>query len=361
MSAALLIFLSTDGFAGWLQLGEEGVIARGSGLEGLPPLSDGGQPLRIVAVVPGDEVSLHWAELPEGLSEPQAQAAGRMMAAELAAQPAAEMHVAVGPAQDGLRCIALVSALHMAGWIGRLQEQGLDPDIVVPEPLLLLPPDDGVVRYDKAPLPLFRGKMEAFSIEPELAALATPGIAVSAIDDARFEADLPAALAALPVDLRQGPFAKRRRWKIEWKRVRRMALLALAILLLGFAIQVASILRYTFAADAADEEAIALADSVAPGASPAQLELRLRELGGGPRLIPLAAALFSGIRAVPNVQLSALNFDAASGLRATILADTPASIAAVQQQIAASGLTADAGAIRNEGGRSVTELTVRAR
>ncbi|QPQ53997.1 general secretion pathway protein GspL [Allosphingosinicella flava] len=359
MSAALLIFLSRGGFAGWMQLADGAVVARGERLEGLPVVS--GRTLPITVVVPGDEVSLHWAEFPEGLSEPQAQAAGRIMAADLAAQPVADLHVAVGPeGGNGVRCIALVSALQVAGWIARLADQGIDPDRIVPEPLLLLPPEEGLIRFDKEGLALYRGPADAFSVEAELAALMAPAVDVQTIDAERFEADLPAALDALPVNLRQGPFAKRRAWKIDWKRVRRMAVLGVVILFLGVAIQFALILRYTFAADAAEQERAALAEQVTPGGGPDQLDARLRALGGGARLTPLAGILFDAIRNTPNVQLSALGFDE-NGLRATILADAPGSIAAVQQQIASRGFAAEAGAIRPQGNRSVAELTMRPR
>src|SRR3546814_14018053 len=71
-----------------------------------------------------------------------------------------------------------------------------------------------------------------------------------------------------PVNLRQGAFAKRRQWKVEWPLVRRMAWLVAGILLLTLAIQVASIFRYTFAADALEAEPAAVAASVLPGRGP---------------------------------------------------------------------------------------------
>lgn len=360
MSAILLIFLSNDGFAGWLHVGEQAIVARGEGLDDLP-LPAQPDATRIVAVVPGDAVSLHWISLPDGLSEPQAQAAGRLKAADLTPETNSGTHIAVGPAENGLRCIALVSARSMEDWIRRLQDRGLDPGVVVPETLLLLPPEQDLVRYGERPLPLFRGEQHAFSVEPDLVARAMPDTPIETIDDERFERDLPAAVAAFPVNLRQGAFARRRRWNVDRKQLRRIAFLALSVFLLGIAIQMTAMLRHTFAADGAEREAAALAQSVAPGATPGQLERRLADLGGGARYTRLAAALFEAIRATPNVQLSGLAFTAEDGLRATVAADTPATIAAVQQQIRSGGLAAEASAIRPEGARSVAELTVRTR
>jgi general secretion pathway protein L len=359
----LLIFLARGGgFGGWLRLEDGAVPARGNDLRDLPPLADPatGATIRVAAAVPGEEVSLHWAELPAGLSDPQAQAAARMIAADLGAQTADELHVAVGPEQEGaLRCIALVSALHMAEWIARLQAEGMDPDLVFPEPLLIPAPQQGLLRYTGAHLPLFRGQAEAYSIEPDLAAFL--GAEAKALDDAEFENGIVNALAALPVNLRQGPFAKTRRWGVDWKRVRRIAWMAAGVLALALAVQVTSLLRYTFAADEAEQEALALAQQAAPGSTPAQLELRLAQTGADSGFAPLAAALFNGVRATPNVQVSAITFDRAGGLRATIAADTPASIAALQQQIASSGFSSEAGVASTQSGRPTAELTVRER
>jgi general secretion pathway protein L len=165
--------------------------------------------------------------------------------------------------------------------------------------------------------------------------------------------------------MRQGAFAKRRRWGIDWKRMRRIALVLAGILLLTLAIQIASILRYTFAADALEAETAALAGGVLPGGAPVtdparQLQSRLAELGGGADYGTLASGLFAAVRATPNVQLTTLIFDRQGILRATVQGDTPAAFGALRQRIEASGFKVDLGAVRSGGGRPTTELTVRA-
>ncbi|PWG01522.1 general secretion pathway protein GspL [Sphingosinicella humi] len=366
VSDVLLIFLGRrEGVDGWLRLRDGAVVARGTGLEGLPDLAD---PLRIVAAVPGDAVAIHRFELPEGLAPAQAAAAARLMAAEVSAQPVSEMHVAVGAGREGdaLRLVALVPALAMADWLGRLQAQGLDPDSVIPEPLLLTAPDEGFRRYDRGELPLYRGRNEAFSIEPDLAALVVGDAPVETIGDEAFERGLGDTIAAPAVDLRQGAFAKRRRWAIDWKRLRRTALVAAGILLLTLAIQIASIFRYTFAADALEAEAAEVAAGVLPGSGPVtdparQLDSRLAQLGGGGAgFDTLASGLIAGIRATPNVQLTALVFDREGSLRATVQGDTPAAFSALEQRIEASGFEVDVGPARSGGGQPTAELTVRA-
>jgi len=241
----LLVFLGKEGgVSGWLRLAEGAVAERGTELE---PVQAPGQSGAVAAIVPGDEVAIHWLELPGGLAPAQAVAAARLMALEVSAQPIGEMHVAIGPEAEGsaLRCVALAPLLTMTEWIGRLQALGLDPDLIVPEPLLLPVPEEGFVRYALGGASLYRGPTEAFAIEPHLAEIALAGRAAETVDDAAFEAGLAAAVGRLPVNLRQGAFAKRRRWVIDWRRVRRLAQLALAILLVTIAIQIASPTRIT--------------------------------------------------------------------------------------------------------------------
>jgi general secretion pathway protein L len=370
-SDAILIFLDRHNeIEEWLHLRGGVVAARGADLEAAPALADPetGDTLRVIAIVPGDAVTLHWLEVPAGLAPAQAIAAARLMAADVSAQPVPDMHVAVGPeaSDEPARAVALVPAITMAGWIGRLQAQGLDPDLVLPEPLLLPRPQEGFVRHDRGPLPLFRGRSDAFSVEPELAGLVLANADVVSLDAAQFEAGIAEAVAHPPVNLRQGAFAKRRRWKLEWKLIRRLVSLALGILLITLAIQVVSILRYTYAADALEVEANRVAARALPRVTvsnaPAQLERRLTELGGaGGGYSDIAAAVFAAVRDTPNAELTGLIFDPGGSLRATVQADSPATLTAFQERIGASGFTVEAGPLRTAGGRPVAELTVRAR
>ncbi len=369
----LLIFIdSRNEIEGWLRVRAGAAAGRGLGLEGVPGLVDPatGDVLRIAAIVPGDSVSIHWLEMPAGLAPAQAAAAARLMAADLSAQPVPDMHVAVGDEAEGetARAVALVPALTMAGWLGRLQSHGLDPDLVIPEPLLLpRPEEEGVViRYDRGPLPLFRSRNDAFSIEPELASVIFGSAETVDLDRQEFEAGFDAALAQAPVNLRQGAFAKRRRWKIEWKLVRRLATLAAGILLVTLALQVVTILRYVYSADALEAEASQVARRALPRVTianaPAQLERRLTELGGGGvGYGEIASAVFAAVRDTPNLELTAMIFDSSGALRATVQADSPATVAAFEQRVEASGFTVEAGPPRAGAGRPLADLTVRAR
>jgi general secretion pathway protein L len=365
MREALLLFLSRDGrVEGWIRIADGVAAARGAGLEGV----DEHRSAPVVAVAPGEAVTLRWLELPAGLSPAQAAGAARLMAAELCAQPVGELHVAVGRDEGtGRRCVGLVPLETMSGWLDGLEGAGFDAERIVPETLLLPAPPDGLSTWDSGLLRLYRGESEAFAAEPELGDMLLAGRSAVPIDPETFAAGLAGALDQAPLDLRQGPFGRRRDWRVAPARARRLAGLAAALLLISLAVQVALIARYIFAADSADAEtrriaAAALPRSPALADPQAALTQRLAELrGGGAGFRATAGALFEGVRATPNIELSALAFAPDGVLRATVQADSPAAIEALRQRVEASGFAAEAGAPRSGGARRVADLTVRLR
>jgi general secretion pathway protein L len=366
MRDALLVFLGRDGGCeGWLRLAAGAVTARGAGLDG----AETHRSAPIVAVVPGEQVTLCWLDLPAGLSGAQAAGAARLMAAKLSAQPIGDLHVAVGGESAGAptRCAGFVPAATMSAWLAHLGAAGMDPVRILPETLLLQAPADGFAVLASGSVRLYRAEREAFAAEPELGELLLAGRAAAELDQGAFEAALPQALADAPLDLRQGPFARRRDWRVAPARMRRLALLAAALLLVSLAVQVAAIARYNLAADAAEAEARRVAAASLPRspgfADPqAALTRRLAELrGGGAGFGATAGALFEAVRATPNVELSALAFAPDGSLRATVQADSPAAIEALRQRVDAGGFEAQAGAPRSGGGRRIAELLVRPR
>ncbi len=366
MREALLLFLGRDGGVdSWIRLAEGTVGERGAGLEG----ADGHRSAPVVAVVPGEAVTLRWMELPAGLSPAQAAGAARLMVAELSAQPVGELHVAVGrDSGDGAgRCVGLVPMETMRTWLDGLEGAGFDAERIVPETLLLPVPEEGLATWDSGLLRLYRGREEAFAAEPELGDLLVAGRDAVPIDAEAFAAGLADALDRAPLDLRQGPFGRRRDWRVAPARARRLAMFTATLLLISLAVQVALIARYMFAADAAEAETRRIAAAALPRSAgvpdpQAALIQRLAELrGGGAGFRATAGTLFEAVRATPNVELTSLAFSPDGLLRATVQADSPAAIEALRQRVEASGFSAEAGAPRSGGGRPVAELMVRPR
>ena len=333
-AATLLVFIGEDGAADrWLRLCEGGA-EEGDAADGLPEAE------RRILAVPGEQVAVHWLDLERGLTRAQAAAAARLMLADASAEPMSELHVAVGRPEQGLTPVALVPSERLSGWLAAAP---FETDAVVPSPLLLAPPETGYVRRESGVLADYRGPAAAFAIEPELAAAIVGDAPVTTLDDAGFEAALAAILADPPLDLRQGAFAPRRRWRIESGRSRRLAALALLLGALTLGVQVAAILGYTFAADRLEAEAESLAGSGA----------------AGPGFSAAATALFEAVRTTPNVELTRLQYRADGSLAATVMMDSPATLTALQGRLEQSGLIVETGERRNAGGRPTADLTVR--
>lgn len=366
MREALLLFLGRDGgIDGWTRLAEGAVAARGAGLEGAADHRSA----PVVAVAPGEAVTLRWLELPAGLSPAQSAGAARLMAADLSAQPVPELHVAVGrdPGGGGGRCVGLVPLATMRTWLDGLEAAGFDAERMIPETLLLPAPPEGLSTWDSGLVRLYRGPGEAFAAEPELGDMLLAGRAELPVDPDSFSAGLAGALDDAPLDLRQGPFARRRDWRVAPARARRLAVLTAALLLISLAVQVALIARYVYAADTADSETRRIAAAAlprSPGVADPQAALtqRLAELrGGGAGFRATAGTLFEAVKATPNIELTALAFSPDGLLRASVQADSPATIEALRQRVEAGGFAAEAGAPRSGGGRQVADLMVRPR
>lgn len=321
---------------GWLLLEGGGVAARG-GPDDLVELPAG---TRTALAVPGAAVAIHWLELAEGLTQVQAAAAARLMLADASAESLADMHVATGIAERGLTPVALAPNALMAEWVAG------DPDMIVPAPLLLLPPETGLVRRDAGTVPEYRGAGAAFSVEPEIAELLTGDTPVRALDEADYEAGLAAALSPPLLNLRQGTWARRRQWRVDAPGVRRVGWLVLALAVLSLVVLLAQIMRYSSAASRLEDEAAALT-----ARNPAAT--------GGPRFTPLAAGLFAAIQAVPNVELTRLDYRADGTLTATVTGDTPATLQALRRQIETMGLQVQEGAPQPPAGRPAAELLLR--
>ncbi|HYD13646.1 MAG TPA: hypothetical protein VEC11_12435 [Allosphingosinicella sp.] len=331
--ATLLSF----GGEGWLLIESGGVSVRG-GPDDVPELPAGAP---TALAVPGAEVAIHWLELAEGLTQAQAAAAARLMLADASAEGLGDMHVAIGRAERGLTAVALAPNASMALWVAG------DPDLIVPTHALLLPPEEGLVRRDAGAVPDYRGMAASFSVEPDIAELLTGEAPVRALDEAEYEAGLPAALAAPLVNLRQGPWARRRQWIVDVTATRRIGWLVLSLAMLSLVVLLVQIMRYAQAASAIEEEA-------------ARIGARAPSGDSRPGLTPLAAVLFGAIQAVPNVELGRLEYRADGTLSATVTTDTPATLQALRRQIEIGGLQVQEGTVQPQGARPTAELLLRA-
>ena len=337
----------------WMRFGE--VPAHGDGV----PEGDE----TIVAVAPADAVTLHWAELPSR-SLAQATAAARLLAAEASAQPVGELHVAVGTAEADGHPIGVVGAGVMAGWLAALARAGVDPVAVVPAPMLLPRPEEGYVRADVAGRGMVRGRTSGFADEARLTELVTGEHPPAQLGRDALDAALAAAAVSPALDLRQGPFARRRRFAVDWRLIRRLTVLALTILAVTLAISLVRLAKYSFAADATEARADALAATGLPRGETVtdpdrQLAERLgRTRGPGLGFTTTTAAAFAAIRGVPGTEVTAIDFTATGELRLTVAVEREALATDLQRALERAGFAVRASTFTAAAGRVTGDLTV---
>lgn len=350
--ATLLAFADADGEpGGWRLLSGGAVIGRGDDIAELPEQKSW---VRVVLAVPGSDVALHWLELEGEPTPAQAAAAARLRLADEIAVPIETMHVAAGRRENGLTAIAAVPAARMQAWLDAARGLDMEPDVVIPAHLLLLAPGEGLVGYRPmgAPTADYRGVAQGFTIEDELAALLIGDARVAEIDDAAREAGFGPALADPAINLRQGPFAPRRERIVDRTSLRRLFLYGLILLLVTLAIEITAIVRTSQAADRIEAEATELRAAIgsAPGAS-------------GPRggFATVAGALFDAVRDTQSVTLTRIVYQPDGTLRASLLADSQATLDGLRGRLEARGIQASAGPLTMLSGQAAAELTMRAR
>lgn len=354
MSGTLVLMLGDS--PRWLRTDGEGVIARG---EGAVLAEDE----RVVAVVPAGDVTVHHAELP-GLSEPQAAAAARLLVAEQTASPADILHIAVGRDNGaGERPVVAIDRARMEMRLAEAALLGADPDAVLAAPMLIARPEAGYLKADLGTESIVRGPASAFADDPVLTPLLAGG-PVAALDRATLEASIAAAVADPEVDLRQGAFAKKHSWAIDWPMLRLIGWLALALAVITLLLAITQLVRLNNAASRIEAANIATARAALPpnttiNAPLIQLNERLAALRGpGGGLLPLAAAATAAVNATPNVQLGTMIFDGGGTLRVTVRANTPADITAFDARLAATGLSSAPGPIMVDQGKQIRDYTV---
>ena len=352
MTATYLFLPSGDRPFRWARV-EDGALTEG---EGVPADAH-----EVIAVAPADAVALHWAELPTR-STAQATAAARLLAANASAESVADLHVAVGDEGPGDRPIGVVGVEAMRRWLLDLARVGVDPVAIVPAPMLISAPGEGYARAELGGQGVVRGPATGFADEARLTELLTGGVAPATLG--RGEIAEALARPVRPLDLRQGPFARRRKLTVDWRLVRRLGGYALAILLITLSISFVRLTRYSFGADMLEARADAIAAQGLPRGSTVtdasrQLDERLAALRGpGQGFSATAAAVFAALQAVPGSELTALSFESNGSLRLGITTATEASVTDLKSAIERAGFAVAAGTFQSAGGRVSGEFTM---
>lgn len=341
----------------WLAIGDGAIVARG---EGMPSADE----TPSVAILPAQDVTLHWAALPDR-SAAQSVAAAKLLVADASATPLSELHVAVGR-EAGIedRPIGVVSSARMQRWLADMQHAGFDPDAMIPAPMLLPRPDEGFISANLGDDVVVRGTNTGFAHEAGLTELVTGGATPTAMARDAIEAAIVAAVAAPPLNLRQGIFAKRTRKGIDWALVRRLGWLAATISVVTLCISLVQVAKYSLAADELERrtdllarQGLARGETVNDAVN--QLGARLvRMRGAGAGFSATAAAAFAAIRGVPGTEVRGMTFDAKGELQVTLVTQTQGQILDVIRQIQAQGFAATPSPFEQNGNRLTGRITV---
>lgn len=362
----LIVALPQQGEPWWMRVVEGAVVQSGTGANwlaacGLTALPDDAI---VLLVPPAALVTLNWIEYPD-LAPRQGRAAARLAALAGAIVPADQLFAAADENEDPARphCIAVAARADMQHWLLWAQHHGLDPDIMVPAPLLLPEPQEGFERGMIGGEAVLRGTdlvLAGDLVLPELIGKAV----VRDVPAAQIDALAVAALERPPIDLRQGDFAKRVRRPFDKRRIARIMLWSGLVLFVSLLMALIGTARQHVAANSLDAESLALARQVVPGATDldqaeAEMERRLAARGAGAYAFTApVAGLLSAMQDAPGVSLTALSRDTDGMIRATLAAAKVEDINMVLLALQAEGFTITATPSQEPGGRMLADITV---
>ena len=347
----LLVF---PGGSGWLRIAGGLIVGRGA-----DDIPSPGDDVDVALVVGATDVTFYAVNDLVGLAPAQAQAVARMNAAESSISPVEALHVAVG---NG---IAVIARDRMAELLADAQARGIDPDIMIPAPLLLPELQSGFARGLIGGEPVLRGHGIGFGDDNQLTCLIAAGAHIRTLDDAEVDAAIITAVRAPAVNLRQGEFARQRDWRADRARLMQALRLTAVIGALALLIPFATILRLNQQSGAYEREArriagLALGGNSAAAVAPAQLDAALASLrGGGAGFLPTAQVVISAVERTPNVELITMAFDDDGTLRVGARATSAAELVAFAQHVRNNGFAVVAGAPANSQGQPVVDIQVR--
>lgn len=319
---------------------------------------------RDILVAPGAEVRAQWLHLPTR-NLAQAEAAARLHLADQFALADEALHLAIGPLEeDGHRLVVVVARRLLQGWLSSAALHGVTPAVVAPDHLMLpVPAGEGLTSAAFGSVVAVRGRRVAMTLEPDLLPIVLKGRDISAIDRPE---DIERALAEASinpgVNLLQGDFDPARESRLDWRNLRRAAVLAgllIASLPVLFGVQV---LRDHLAASALERRATREAAAVLPGQAisdpAAQTRARLVALqiagGGGPSA--LTATLFQALESIGDAQLESLVMTPDGSLRARISYGQISDVELLRAAMRTAGVALRDEATQQEGSRVVSDV-----
>lgn len=294
----------------------------------------------VIVLVPGDATTIHWLTVPTA-TPAQAAAAARHLLATAIAAPIDDQHVAAASRADadGRWPVAVVSAATMRDWLDRLATHGLDPDALFPLPLLLTPPEAGLVALPLGDQVALRGHDIAVQLEESLVGQLFCDLPVRRLEGEPLRHLTDHLTRHDGLNLRQGAFA-RRAAAIPPRRWRRLAFGIALVMLLVLAAPVIELIRLQLVSDRLEADILRQATRVLPANTAIDNPLKqMRDqrllASGQDRLATMSAALFTALQA-DSARLESLAYDSGV-LRATLSIGIDASLDGLRASLLAAG------------------------
>lgn len=336
------------------------IVGRGALTLGSPSTAFKG---RTVLIVPGTDVVTRWLQLEDGPKARQAQAAAVLLKDQISASRD-DVHIALGePEDDGVRAVSVVDRALMQDFLDQAVSLNISPDVVVPDHLLVTPPDDGVLAAVLGDIVAVRGERVAFSAEAELASMLIGSRRQTTVGHLpAIEAMFASASTRPLMNLLQQEFAAGAQGRSKWNGYRRAAALAAVAALSPLAIWAAEIARNEAAARSLEARAEATARTAIGNARSSdpigELRGRVAELRANEDFMQTTAALFEAISRAQAVELENLSYLQDGVMRATLIHDAAADVSGLRGTLEQSGITLDEDAAQERHGRMVTTVTL---
>lgn len=315
----------------------------------------------VVLAAPGQDILFRCLELPTG-SRAQAQAAAALAMEADSASDRDTLVVAVGdPDMDGLSPVCAVEAARLRAWTEVARALGVEPDVILPDYLLIPDSDDTVHTMEFGDRTAVRGQGLALSGERGLIPLLLDGrMALSLPWSAERMAAIAQACRHPVLNLKPRP----PRPALDRRLASLAAGLAVAVLLSPLVIDIATASRDDRAADRDQARAVALARGALGSGTPiddpaAQLRARRLALSTGGDFAPTSAGLFAAVESVEGARLESLLYDPSGVMRATISYGDYSAVQALIEAAAAQGLALEEISALDQGGVRLGDFTAR--
>ena len=323
------------------------------------------QPRKLVALAPAAVVRVSRAEASADAATPrQAEAVARVAAVESSLGDPETLHAVSAQTNQPQRPImtAVVDNGTMLAWLEWLAAYGADPDHIVPVGSLISANDHWLEAQFGSEAVLARGGL-VMSNEPDLTAALVGEGEITRLDEEQAEALLAAAANSPPIDLRTGPFARRRRLLLDRDRVRQLAWLAAVIPLIALIWALVVLVKLNGATGRLNDETLTLAEAALGRPATlenAEAELRAQVGGGGyGGFQPVLAALYRGLQAEQGVASTELGYRPDGTLAVTLAAPTVDAVNRLLVALQRNGYRITAVPRQSPDGRAMVDVTIR--